>query len=30
MQIIVMIHEKHYQATNHKIESLLWEMYQKP
>ena len=25
-----MISGKHYQATNHKIESLLWEKYQKP
>ena len=25
-----MIPETHYQATNHKIESLLWEKYQKP
>ena len=30
MQIIVIIRGKYYQATNHKIYSLLWEKYQKP
>ena len=25
-----MIRGKHYQATNHIIDSLLWEKYQKP
>ena len=30
MKIIIMIRgKKHYQATNHKIDSLLWEMYQR-
>ena len=30
MQIIVIIRGKHYQATNDKIDSLLWEKYQRP
>ena len=29
MQISVMIRGKHYQATNKKIDSLLWEKYEK-
>ena len=29
-QIIVIIRGKHNQAKNHKIDSLLWEKYQRP